>query len=62
MRLSHLVFALTLITYSAMHVGLNWSMDVVWYMLIVGAVLWILEGLIGLKTVSLAGRRNRNEA
>ncbi len=58
MRLSHLIYALTLIVYSALHVGLSWSMDVVWWMLIVATVIWILEGLaLGVPAVTFPSRK-----
>ena len=58
MKLSDLVFTLTLIVWAAMHVGLDWSMDVVWWMLIVGGVVRVFEGLaVGVPSVSLPRRR-----
>jgi hypothetical protein len=60
MRLSYLIYALTLIVWSAMHLGLDWPMSVVWIMLIVATVIYILEGLaLGVPAVNL--RRTRTE-
>lgn len=46
MKLSYLIYALTLIVYAAEHVGLAWSINVVWWMLIVATVVWIIESLV----------------
>ncbi len=45
MSLSKLVFALTLIVYGAINLGLDASMDIVWWGVVVGGVLWIIEGI-----------------
>mgnify|MGYP003552592545 FL=1 len=59
MRLSYLLAALTGIIYAALHVGLNWSMNVVWWGVIVSLVVYILEGLaVGVPAVDFRRRRH----
>lgn len=59
MRLSYLIYALTLIVWSAMHVGLSLPMDVVWWMLIAATVVYILEGLaVGVPSISIRGKHS----
>ena len=45
MRLSYLIAAIIGIIYAALHVGLDWSMAVVWWGVILALVVYILEGL-----------------
>jgi xanthine/uracil permease len=47
MRLSHLVFALTLIAYAALKLGAEfYNMKLIWIGIIVGTIIWIIEGLV----------------
>jgi hypothetical protein len=59
MRLSYLLAALTGIVYAAIQLGLNWSMNVVWWGVIVSLVVYILEGLaVGVPAVDFRRRRH----
>ena len=56
MSLSKLVFALTIILYGAINLGVDASMNIVYWGLIVGGVLWIIEG-VGVWSWSTPRRR-----
>lgn len=59
MRLSHLLAALTGIIYAAIHLGIDWSMSVVWWGIIVTLVVYILEGLaVGVPAVDFRRLRH----
>lgn len=46
MRLSHLLYALTLILYAALQLGPKfYDMRLIWWDIIIATVVWILEGL-----------------
>lgn len=48
MRLSHLVYALTLIAYAVLQLGTDlYSMKLIWVGIIVATIIWIIEGLVG---------------
>lgn len=60
MRVSHLIFALTLIAYAVLQLGTDlYSMDLIWVGIIIGTIVWIVEGIVGgLRPISF--RRNSN--
>lgn len=64
MRVSHLLYALTLIAYAALQLGASfYDMRLVWWGLIVATIVWIIEGLVtGVPRLVVPTRRHAAEA
>lgn len=63
MRLSHLLYALTLIAYSALQLGPKfYDIRLIWWGIIIATVVWILEGLSMKVTIPAIRRRQQANA
>lgn len=52
MRLSHLILAVAVIVYAALQLGADMiSMKLFWWLVIVGVVVWIIEGIFKMTSI-----------
>lgn len=57
MKISHLIFAVTLIGLCLWNLHVKFPFDLLWLGVLIGTAVWILEGLLGLPTLRLTRPR-----